>query len=140
MRHRTSKRQKRHGAVLVAVLVMLMVASVLLAAMLRTGREEQQLLRAQHLRLQAMELAQAGFERAVARLQADASFTQETWRVVAADLGGRDDALIKLDVTTTADRPDHRRVRVEVNYPPTGPRRVQQHREVWIDLAGEETP
>lgn len=124
----------RRGAVLVAVLVTLMVASVLLAALLRTGRQEAEMLRNQQQRLQATELAEAALERAAAQLRSDAHYKQENWRVSAKDLGGFFDAVIRIDIETPDAEPLRRRVRVEVNYPPSGEQRVRHRREAWIDL------
>lgn len=125
----------RRGAVLVAVLVTLMVASVLLAAMLRTGRQEYELLRGRQQRMQAIELGEAALERASAKLTTDANYQQENWRVPAADLGGAIDALITISVQTPGDNPRRRHVHVEVNYPPAGEQRARHRREAWIDLS-----
>src|SRR5688500_11477960 len=76
----------RRGAVLVAVLVVMMVASLLLGAMLRTNRDEHRLLRIYQQRLQAQELAQAGLERAAARLAGDDAYAGEIWQIPAAEL------------------------------------------------------
>src|SRR5688572_7417048 len=124
------KKRSRRGAVLVAVLVTLMVASMLFAAMLRTGRQEHQLLRDHQLRLQAIELGQAGVERAAAQLAADDAYSAEVWQISAMELGGREDAAVKIEAATLSDRPQRRRIRVEVSYPPSGERRVQHRREV----------
>src|SRR5687768_4107906 len=128
------KKHSRRGAVLVAVLVTLMVASMLFAAMLRTSRQEHQLLRDHQRRLQAIELGQAGVERAAAQLAADEAYSAEVWRISAAELGSREDADVKIAAEALADRPQRRRIRVEVSHPPSGERRAQHRREVLIDL------
>lgn len=135
---KSPRHRPRRGAVLVAVLVTMMVASLLFAAMLRTGREEHQMLRGQQLRLQAIELGQAGVERAAAQLAADAAYQSEVWRVSAAELGSRQDASVKIDVERVVDRPRRRRIQVEVNYPPAGEQRVQHRRQALVDLTGKD--
>jgi hypothetical protein len=124
----------RRGAILVSVLVTLMVASLLFGAMLRTGRQEHVMLRDQQLRLQALELRQSGIERAAAQLFADEAYAGEAWQIPAAELNGRNDAAVKIAVVADADRPRRRQISVEVSYPASGERRVQQRSEVVIDL------
>jgi hypothetical protein len=126
--------------VLVAVLVVLMTASLLFGAMLRTGRQEQQMLRNWQLRVQAIELAQAAVDRAAARLAADADFKSEIWQLDAAEMGGRDAADVTIETSERADRPLSRQIRVEVNYPAGGERRIRYRHEAMIDLPGKDTP
>jgi hypothetical protein len=120
------------------VLVVMMVCSLLFGAMLRTGREEHRFLRAQQSRVQAMELAQAGLERAAARLAADSAYQSEVWQILPAELNGRQGAVVNIEIEAIDGRPQSRRIRVEVNYPPTGQQRVQHRRAALIDLSGKE--
>src|SRR5687768_2951716 len=94
----------RRGAVLVAVLVVMMVASLLFGAMLRTNRDEHRLLRIYQQRLQAQELAQAGLERAAARLAGDDAYAGEIWQIPAAELTGADPAAVAIEVQNVEER------------------------------------
>ena len=132
--------RRRRGAVLLAVLVVLIVSSLLIGAMLRTSRQEHRLLRSGQARLQTIELAQAGLERAAAQLASNPNYTTETWKVTADELHGRHAAAIHIDVQEVSQRQQRRLVRVEVNYPPTGPDRVQHRQEAFIDLPEKDTP
>jgi Tfp pilus assembly protein PilX len=129
----------RRGAVLVAVLVVMMVASLLFGAMLRTNRDEHRLLRTYQQRLQAEELAQAGLERAVARLAGDDAYAGEIWQIPAAELTGTDAAAVAIEVENVAQRSRRRRAIVVVDYPQDSPRRVRHRQEALIDLH-ERTP
>ena len=125
---------RRRGAVLVGVLVVLMVTSVLFGALLRRGRQEQLLLRRQQYSAQAEELVQSGLERAAAKVRRNPEYKSEQWRLTAAELGGREDALVQIDVQTIEDRPQRRRVSVVVDYPQAAERRIRQRGEAILDL------
>jgi type II secretory pathway component PulK len=133
---------QRRGAVLVAVMVVMMVAALLFGAMLRTGREEQQWLRRHQQRLQAEELAQAALERAAARLAGDAPYQSEVWQISAAELGGRETAAVTMGRETAAvtiqiqpiaDHPRRRRALIQVDYPQAPERRIRFRHEAMID-------
>jgi hypothetical protein len=136
---RAERRNARRGAVLVAVLVVMMVASLLFGAMLRTSREEHQLLRRQQQRLQAEELAQAGIERAASRLARDPEYRSEVWQIAPAELGGREGAAVTIEIETVANRPQRRRALVQVDYPQALERRIRLRHAALIDLP-ERTP
>jgi hypothetical protein len=102
--------------------------------MLRTSRDTHQLLRRQQQRLQGEELAQAGLERAVARLARDAGYNAEVWQISAAELGGREDAAVKIEVQSEPARPQARRVLVQVDYPEALERRIRHRHEALIEL------
>ena len=134
MKTKACYRSPRRGGVLVAVLVVMTVASLLFAAMLRTNRQELLLLRSHQQQLQAVELGQAGLERAAARLSRDAAYKTEVWQIPAAELGGHDDAAVSSEVHNVADRPRRRRVEIVVDYPALQQRRVRHRQEAVIDL------
>ena len=67
--------------------------------------------------LQALWLAEAGLERAAARLAADPKYAGETWTISAAELAAGDGAVVRIEVKAIADRPERRSVRVEADYP-----------------------
>jgi Tfp pilus assembly protein PilV len=127
-------RAARRGGVLVAVLVVMTVASLLFAAMLRTNRQEMLLLRSHQQQLQAVELGQAGLERAAAHLSHDATYDAEVWQISAAELGGHDAAAVSIEVHKVADRPRRRRVEIVVDYPAAEQRRTRHRQEAVIDL------
>jgi Tfp pilus assembly protein PilX len=125
---------ERRGAVLVAVLVVMMVCSLLFGAMLRTNRDEHRLLRIYQQRLQAQELAQAGLERAAARFARDAAYDGEVWQLSAAELAGSEAAAVTIEIEPVTDRPRRRRATVLVDYPQALQRRIRHRHEALIDL------
>jgi type II secretory pathway component PulK len=116
--HKRRHGAKNNGFALFGVLVCLAVAAMLFAVFLRTvnaGRN-----RAERLgrASQSDWLAESAIERAVARMRVDPSYTGETWRVSAEQLGGsragvvaivvrrRDEAPDRFDIEVVADFPD----------------------------------
>jgi hypothetical protein len=89
--------------------------------------------------LQAQELAQAGLERAAARLAGDAAYAGEVWQISAAELGRSETAAVTIEVEPVADRPARRHATVLVDYPQAQERRIRHRHEGLIDLP-ERTP
>jgi len=121
------------------VLVVMMVASLLFGAMLRTNRDEHRLLRTYQQRLQVQELAHSGLERAAARLAGDDAYAGEIWQIPAAELTGVDAAAVAIEVQNVEERSRRRRAIVVVDYPQDSSRRIRHRQEALIDLP-ERTP
>jgi len=96
-------RPKRHGFVIVAVIVLFAISTALFGvwanAAIRTHRQLANL----QLRMQAVRLAEAGVRRALARRQADPRYDEEVWSVSAAELGHRQAAEVRIRIGPDAD-------------------------------------
>jgi hypothetical protein len=103
--------QRRTGAALMWVLVILAVLSVTSATAVWQIGAARRGLALRHNRLQAVWLARSGCELAAARLLADPEgYTGESIETIA-------DAKVKIAVERDASRPDAYRVRCEARYP-----------------------
>jgi hypothetical protein len=131
---------RRHGAILVAVIVCLMIASALLVSTLGVAVSQTRATQLQLWRLQAEWLAQSGLGRAAARLQTDANYQGETWRLPAEEFGGSDAAVVRIEVATVPDEPGRRQVRVEADYPDDPQHRARHNAETVVKLPKEITP
>ena len=107
----------RRGAAMVFALMALLVASMLIAALLRTTALSHRQLKRDEYRLQANLLADAGYDRAVKTLKIKPDFTTEEWKVPAEQLSSERTALVRLSVTTDTTQPKRRIVSVIAEYP-----------------------
>jgi hypothetical protein len=87
------------GFVLVAILVVLALAMALFGLWAQSAVREQRWLDGEALRLEALRLAEAGVARGIARRAIDPDYANETWRIPAADVGGRHAAEVRIRVT-----------------------------------------
>ncbi len=126
-------RNHRRGAILVVVIVCLMVAAAILVCVVRQVGMSRQAQQRSHGSVQAGWLAEAGVERAAARLAANAAYAGETWRIPAAELGGNDDAEVRIKVERMAGRSGQWMIRVEADYPTAAEFRCRRGKEVLID-------
>ena len=124
----------RRAAVTVLVLVCLVVIALIGGTLLRTGLAQRRRIRAEERRLQAGWLAEAGLERAAARLDEDPAYRGETWEVPAAELGGPWPATVTIAVEPVAARPGRRSVRVQADYPNRDEPRAREHRDAVLEL------
>jgi type II secretory pathway component PulK len=124
----------RRGAILIVALVCLAVASVLFVVLAKQATVEHRAAETRQWAVQAGWLAEAGVERAVARLAADAAYTGETWNVAAEELAGRNSAAVKIRIETIDDQPDRRIVRVEADYPDDPQYRARQLKQIAVDI------
>ena len=128
MGHRDFQRRQR-GAILVVVLVCLAVATAMSVVVVKQIAAERQAVQMNHRRLQASWLAEAGIERAAARLAADPKYAGETWTISANELAAGESGVVKIQVEAIAGQPERRSVRVEADYrdaPELNCRRVKQ--------------
>ena len=102
---------------MVFALMALLVASMLIAALLRTTALSHRQLKRDEYRLQANLLADAGYDRAVKTLKIKPDFTTEEWKVPAEQLSSERTALVRLSVTTDTTQPKRRIVSVIAEYP-----------------------
>ena len=130
----------RRGAVLMAALVCLVLAMMAIGSLLSTSLARRTRARMEERRLQAAWLAESGLERAAAKLTAAPDYKGETWEPSAADLGGRDGGLVRIEVAPVDGRPRLRRARVVADYPRAADRRARQTKQATIDLGPRPEP
>ena len=135
MKHnaRTPIRHRERGAVLIVVLVCLALASAMFVLVVKQAAAERRTIDRRHNALQSQWLAEAGVERAAARLAADVDYDGETWAVSAKQLTGSDAAVVRIEVEKIADRPDWRLVRVEADYPNDAKHRCRRIKQITMD-------
>src|SRR5487761_1135988 len=110
-------RSRRRGAVLIMALVCLVLVTALGGALLRWAAMEHKFLRSRDQQSQARWLAEAGVERAAARMAGDARYTGEVWKVAAGELPAGETARVRLQVTVIEGQPRQRSIEVDVEYP-----------------------
>jgi len=125
----------RRGAVLIVVLVCLAAAGALFAVLARQALQERRSTERLLWNAQAAWLAEAGAERAAARLAVDPAYAGETWNLSPADLAGADGGAVRIRVEKVAGNPNRRKVRVEADYPDDPTHRVREIKEIFIDGA-----
>jgi Tfp pilus assembly protein PilX len=125
--------RRRCGIVLVVVLVCLVVAMAMSVVVVRQIAAERQAVQMGRRSVQALWLAEAGIERAVARLAADPKYAGETWTISAKELAADDGAVVKIQVETIAGQPERRSIRVEADYPDAPERRCRQVKQSVAD-------
>lgn len=81
------------------VIVAVSVSLALFGMWARNLVQDHRRLAGQRFHMQAIRLAEAGLQRALARRTADPAFTQETWTVPAQSLGGTHAATVQIRVT-----------------------------------------
>jgi Tfp pilus assembly protein PilX len=125
--------RRRCGAILVVVLVCLIVAAALSVVVVRQAAMERHAVQINQRNLQALWLAEAGIERAAARLAADPKYAGETWNISAKELAADDNAMVRIQVETIAGRPEWRSVRVEADSADTPEYRCRQVKQIVVD-------
>ena len=124
----------RQAAALAIVLAVMILATALLAiwarAVIDAHRQQRRDLRGSQVRW----LVEGGIERAVAQLSRADDYRGETWRIAAEQLGGRDPAVVVIEVQPVADIATRRIVRVRADYPENLNQRVRQTKQITVDL------
>lgn len=108
--------ESRHGAILVATLICLMLISLLLGSILKTTVMYRRQVQRQDAQLQAVWLAESGFERAAAKLRSDPAYAGETWELPAELLDGRHAGEVVIRIEAAEESPS-RNVTVTARYP-----------------------
>jgi type II secretory pathway component PulK len=132
MRHRRFPR-RRTGVVLIVILVCLAVAAAISLTVLKQAALERQAAQLNRRSLQAYWLAEAGVERAVARLAADRKYTGGTWTIAVKELAPDEHAVVKIRVESIAGQPERRSVRVEANYADASENHGRQEKQIIVD-------
>lgn len=127
--------KRRRGLTTVAVLALLVVLGLLASTLVALGAAYHARGRARERALQSEVLADAGLDRAFARLVADPAYSGERWEVAAASLGqpGGDGAGPAAVVTiVVASEGGARTVRVQADHPVEPERRIRSSRRVVL--------
>ena len=124
----------RRAVVLMSVLVCLAVAMTLFLAWSKTAAMERKQLRAQQDRLQADLLADAGLDRAAARLLSADDYSGETWQIGAEAFAGRGAATVTIQVESPGESATVREVRAVAEYPLGLDGRVRRSKKITIQL------
>ena len=141
--HRTSSRPRgsglgtgccraRRGTVMLVAMVCLTLSVGLLAGLLRLAATQHKQVRYELMRLQADWLAEAGIERAVHRLQNDADYAGETWKLGPDDLDQAAAGQVTIQVRTLPDNPGVRQVQVQAVYPLAAYRHASRTKQVLV--------
>ena len=130
---------RRRGAVIVPVLVCFVLIMLICAALVQLVFVERGVTRQDERRLQAEWLAEAGLERAAAKLSRNRGYAGETWDIPASALGGRDAGRVTIAVESSKDKPAQRSVTVQADYPLAPERRARQRRRLTIARGAEPT-
>jgi hypothetical protein len=125
---------RRRGAILVVILVCFVVAAGMFVILGRQSVAQRREAETQIWTAQAQWIAEAAFERAAARLTADAKYAGETWTISAAELGGKDGAQARIRVEKVGGWPSLRIVRVEADYPDDQVHRSRWSKKVAVDI------
>jgi hypothetical protein len=123
----------RGGAILVVVIVCLAAAAGVIVLVAKQAAAERHVMLRNYRSLQALWLAEAGVERAAARLVADAKYAGETWDIPAKELANDGGAVVRIQVSPIADQPERRLLRVEADYPDTPECRCRQTKQTIVD-------
>jgi hypothetical protein len=130
----------KRGAILIAVLVALTIASIILGSLLKIVAAERSALRRQQIGRQADYLAEAGLELALVRLQRDATYAGEIWQVSADELDAPDAATVVIQVAAVAGQPQARRVQSTAHFAPGAARQARESRQRQINLFPQAMP
>jgi hypothetical protein len=119
-------------ALVIALTAFLAAAAILLPALLSVASHQRHI-RDDRLRSQAELLAQAGIDRAIAKLKETANYSGETWHVDPVDLDGFAPADVEIRVESVADARNKLRVQVHADYPTDSLPRARQSREIVLE-------
>lgn len=136
----TRLKGRRAGSVFPIFVISLLLVSATAAVLVRTTLAQRSLVRAEDQRIQADWLAHSAAARAAVKLEADATYSGETWQVSAEQLGQSHAAVVAIAVSAVdenASRPDlasdqHRQIDLTVNYPAEGEQKVRLLRRVFV--------
>ena len=125
----------RRGAALAAAMIAFAVTTAILFTVLRSIVSHQQQLFAGAQSLQAASLAEAGMHRAVAKLQKNAEYRGEGWKIPADELDGMNAGTVDIKVEPIIDQTDQMHVIVRADFPSDTEHRVRRSLESVIQMA-----
>jgi hypothetical protein len=110
------------------------VTTAILFTVLRSVVSHQQQLFAGAQSLQAEALAEAGMHRAVAKLQKNAEYRGEAWKIPADELDGMNAGTVDIKVEPITDQTDQMHVIVRADFPSDTEHRVRRSLESVIQM------
>jgi type II secretory pathway component PulK len=120
--------------VIIVFLVCLAVAAAMIAATARIALTAHRATQTASWNEQARLLAESGVERAAAKLAADAAYAGETWTIPAAELGGQDGGVVRIQVKPAADNEKRRTLSIQADFPEDPVNYARQEKEINLDL------
>ena len=126
-------RRRQRGIVLIVVVVCLVIAVALSVAAVGHIAAERRTEQANYRRLQASWLAEAGIERAAARLAADPEYVGETWAIPHGDFAEDCHGVVEIQVQAVDSHPQQRSVRVEADYRDTPEYHCRMVKQIVVD-------
>jgi type II secretory pathway component PulK len=129
------KSGQRRGAVLLMALVCLTLLVLFGASLVKLALMERKALESQQQTSQARRLAEAGFERAAAKLASDPEYRGETWSLAGDEAVAGRPAAVTIHVGGVDDRPGRRRIAVQADYPSDAATRARQSKQGEFNLA-----
>ncbi len=126
---------QRRGAAMLFVVVLLFVASLLMATLVQSVLRQHRQLRLERFRTQAGWCADAGVQRAIAQLRLNPEFRQETWTIHlpgTPNETSRGVAEVQIHVEAAGE---NRRISIAAEYPVGAVHRVRTRRETLYPVA-----
>jgi type II secretory pathway component PulK len=110
----------------------LIAVSVLVVNWLKSASFVREQLRSAERRLQADWLVEAALDRAATQLAKNETYTGETWKITAAELGGADSATIEIKVTPGTNAAAHRTIHVAADFPADSLHQVHKTKDITV--------
>lgn len=115
----------RRGAAMLIALMALLVSSLIIAALLRTAALSHRQLKREEYRIQASLLADAGYQRALWKLQSNPEWLGDEWVLGEEQLAPGRTAKVKITVAADSQESGLRAVTATADYPVDHPDRVR---------------
>lgn len=131
-RRRQGSGSARRGALMVVALAILAVVTALALTAVRSLAVAARAQRQQAWHAQAVWLAEAGVERAAARLHSEPNYRGELWPVSAAELSGADAGEVQIEVQP-AEMEGRWRLNVSATFPIDPQHKATVTKTVFID-------
>ncbi len=84
--------------------------------------------------VQARWLAESGAERAAAKLDADAAYAGETWTIPAAEFGGQESGVVRIQVKPVGGEEKRRTIKIEADFPDDPVYFARQQKEINLAI------
>ena len=134
----SNKNRNRPAAVLFAVVAVMVIASLLLFAWMRSTLRQHQVVRGQEISMQADWLLESALARAASRFTSKPAYTGEEWRIEDETLAAQGAALATIvvnaadeaDANNQADR--QTKISVLVTYPLESRQQVRREKEITV--------
>ena len=136
-RERTARlgtRSDRSGVALLTAIVCLAVIAIIGGVLVKVMVAQRQQTRIEERMLQAQWLAEAGLERAAAKLADSTDYAGETWQIAATEFAGRGEATVKITVESVTGKLNKRQVKVQADFPADSSARARQSKQAVVEV------